>query len=78
MVNLALNLLWIPRYDIERAAIASTISYSLTLLAQLFLYCRLSGNSWIQVLIPTRMDLAFYLTVGRVLVKGLKKRTTSS
>ncbi|MFH1037101.1 MAG: oligosaccharide flippase family protein, partial [PVC group bacterium] len=55
-LNLALNWIWIPRFGIEGAAGASTVSYSATLLARLCVYCRLSGNSWKNVLLPRRDD----------------------
>ncbi|GAB4536623.1 MAG: flippase [Anaerolineae bacterium] len=58
--NVILNLVWIPRYGIAGAAWASSASYSLTLLARLFLYCRISGNSWIKVILPQPTDWALY------------------
>jgi len=58
--NIALNLLWIPRYGIVGAAWASTASYTVLFLVALFFYCRLSGNSWTKVLLPQRGDWALY------------------
>jgi O-antigen/teichoic acid export membrane protein len=75
-VNVALNILWIPRHGIEGAALASTIAHSISLLGQLILYCRLSGNSWGQVLIPKRADWTIYRLTGLALVKQLKERVT--
>ena len=57
-LNLALNCFWIPRFGIAGAALASTVSYSATFLARLALYCRLSGNSWKDLLLPRAGDLA--------------------
>jgi O-antigen/teichoic acid export membrane protein len=72
VVNVALSLLWIPKYGIEGAAMASTISYSASMIGQLILYCRLSGNSWVQALIPKRADWTIYRQTGLSLVKRLK------
>lgn len=58
--NIALNLLWIPRYGIVGAAWASTVSYTVSFLGALFFYCRLSGNSWTKVIFPQRGDWALY------------------
>ena len=58
--NIALNLLWIPRYGITGAAWASTVSYIVSFLSALFFYCRLSGNSWPNVIFPQRGDWGVY------------------
>lgn len=58
--NIALNLLWIPRYGIVGAAWASTVSYTVSFLGALFFYCRLSGNRWTKVILPQRGDWALY------------------
>jgi O-antigen/teichoic acid export membrane protein len=64
VTNLILNVFWIPRYGITGAAWASTVSYSLTLVARLFLYCRISGNSWTKVVFPQRGDWTLYRRTG--------------
>lgn len=58
--NIALNLLWIPRYGIAGAAWASTVSYTVSFLGALLFYCRLSGNRWIKVVFPQPGDWALY------------------
>lgn len=65
MTNVILNIVWIPRHGITGAAWASTVSYTLTLMARLFLYCRLSKNSCANVLIPQKGDWALYWKVGK-------------
>ncbi len=65
--NVALNLLWIPRYGIVGAAWASTVSYSVSFLMALFLYCRLSDNRWTKVVLPQRGDWALYWKTGKAL-----------
>ena len=62
--NVVLNLLWIPRYGIVGAAWASTVSYTVSFFSNLFFYCRLSRNSWSEVVLPQRGDWALYLRVG--------------
>ena len=65
--NVALNLLWIPRYGIVGAAWASTVSYTVSFLSALFFYCRLSGNRWTSVVLPQRGDWALYWKTGKAL-----------
>ncbi len=65
VLNLGLNLLWIPRLGITGAALASSVSYAATLLARLVIYGRLSGNSWTRVLIPRPGDLSLLLRMLR-------------
>lgn len=38
--NIVLNVVWIPRYEIAGAALASTVSYGIILVVRQFLYCR--------------------------------------
>ncbi|MDH7596428.1 MAG: flippase [Methanothrix sp.] len=63
--NVALNLLWIPRYGIAGAAWASTVSYMVLFLSTIFFYCRLSGNQWTVVLFPQREDWELYWKMGK-------------
>lgn len=65
--NVALNLLWIPRYGIVGAAWASTVSYTVSSLGALFFYCRLSGNPWTKAVFPQRGDWELYWKTGKAL-----------
>lgn len=56
VINIALNLAWIPAYGIRGAALASTVSYGMVFLIELIFYCRISGNNWTVVIIPQRED----------------------
>jgi len=58
--NVTLNLYWIPRSGITGAAWASTVSYGITWLVRLVVYCRLSGNRWTIVILPQRGDWELY------------------
>jgi len=68
VVNLTLNVLWIPKYGISGAALASTVSYSFSLVFRILLYRRLSRNP-LRVLVPKRMDWQLLLR-GCVLLGG--------
>jgi len=74
IINIVLNVLLIPRYEIAGAAWASSISYTFILTARLFLYCRLSGNRWTKVVFPQRGDWALYLKTARALLKWAQIR----
>lgn len=74
IVNLGLNFFLIPRYSIEGAAWASTASYSIALIIVLAVYCRISGNSWMKVLLPQQGDWALYWRTGVALSQWAKAR----
>ena len=74
VVNVVLNILWIPRYGIAGAAWASVASYGIALVIVLIVYCRLSGNSWIEVLFPQRGDWPLYRRTGVALGQWVKVR----
>jgi O-antigen/teichoic acid export membrane protein len=59
-VNIGLNILWIPRFGIEGAALASTVSYNILLIEVLFIYSRISGNPIAKILFIQRADFTFY------------------
>jgi O-antigen/teichoic acid export membrane protein len=66
VVQVLLNLYWIPQFGSTGAAWATTISYGLTSLAWLFLYMRLSGNSLATVVLPQTSDWHLYRQLGRL------------
>lgn len=55
VTNIALNILWLPRYGISGAAMASSVSYSLSTVIRAVIYCHLSGNL-LTVLLPRKSD----------------------
>jgi len=57
VVNVALNLALIPRYGIDGAAAASSISYLVTAVLTLVVFHRLSGRGWAETLVIRRSDL---------------------
>jgi len=60
VMNIGLNVLWIPKHGIIGAAYASSVSYTVALLIALIAYCRLSGNHLTDILVPRRSDLEMY------------------
>ena len=60
IVNIILNVLWIPTYGIMGAAGASSLSYMMALIAHLEIYRRLSGNNWRIILIPRWEDFNLF------------------
>jgi len=75
ITNIILNILWIPRYGIAGAALASTISYSVTLITQIFIYCKLSGAAWTKILFIQKGDWALYCQTGRAFGFWVKGKT---
>ncbi|MCK4420356.1 oligosaccharide flippase family protein [candidate division WOR-3 bacterium] len=59
-VNIGLNILWIPTFGIEGAALASTVSYIVQTIGRLLIYRKISGNSIIKTVFVHRSDLKLY------------------
>ena len=76
VVNVAINLWLIPRYGIDGAAVASSVSYLLTALLTLIVFHRLSGRGWIETLVIRRSDLVALLGALRAGVARLRGRRT--
>src|SRR4030095_1273448 len=57
VLNVILNLLWIPRWGISGAAASSSVSYLMVLVLHLALWSRTLGGSWTRTLLVTRSDL---------------------
>ncbi len=66
VLQVALNLVWIPRYGASGAAWATTVSYGITLAVRLWMYMRLSGNSWATVIVPQPSDWLLYRQLARL------------
>lgn len=76
--NIILNVILIPKYGIIGAAWASSISYSLATIIKILAYCRLSGNSVSDVLLPQRSDINYYLDISRRIKQKTGLFTTRS
>lgn len=70
-VNVALNVVLIPRFGISGAAWASTISYSAVAVLTTIVYLAVSGASLADVLVPRRSDLVL---LGRATKSMLGRR----
>jgi O-antigen/teichoic acid export membrane protein len=56
VLNIGLNLLWIPRYGISGAAAATSVAYVSGCLITAGIYLRLSGVSWLDLILLRRED----------------------
>ena len=70
-VNVALNLILIPRFGIAGAAIATTSSYSITAFLMLFCFVRESGCELLECVIIRRADISDFL---KILHEGFLQR----
>lgn len=73
IVNVILNIIWIPKLGIEGAALASTVAYTVRFLGTLIIYCKISGNSYADVLIIRKSDFIFYKRYLYSMIKKLRK-----
>jgi len=74
VLNVSLNLLWIPRYGAAGAALASAISYSCNFCSRMWAYQRIAGTPWHQILWPTHLDWEVYRdTLARIRAKMTSK-----
>lgn len=69
-----LSILWIPKYGIEGAAWASTISYISSSIVTVLLYIRISGNSLRTVVFPRKTDWILYWQIGKSLSQWVGKK----
>jgi O-antigen/teichoic acid export membrane protein len=76
IANLAANLVLIPEFGINGAALASTISYTFTAALTLILYRRLSGQGLRETLVVRRSDLIRVWDAVRSRFASLQPRGT--
>lgn len=68
MINVACNVLFIPRFGIEGAALATSIAYGVNLVLRLAIHSRITGSRWADSMLIRRDDfarLALLLRRGR-------------
>jgi O-antigen/teichoic acid export membrane protein len=70
VVTITLDLVLIPRLDIVGAAIASSVSYTLSALLLIMFFVRETGASLSEVLLPTSEDVKMLLSVVRLRVRS--------
>jgi O-antigen/teichoic acid export membrane protein len=77
VLNVVLNIIWIPRYGIIGAAYATSISYTFAFVAITAIYSRISGNPISKILFIQKSDIPIYknfiLSVVSSLVSKRKK-----
>jgi O-antigen/teichoic acid export membrane protein len=74
VVSVLLALLLIPRYGIEGAAWAFSISCALLFAVMVAVYSRISGNRIAQIIFIQRSDLEYYRLFFRKVAQGIKSR----
>ena len=72
VLNIILNILWIPKFGILGAAWAATISYTVMLLITLVIYSKISGNRITDLLFLKKSDLALYRNFLIIIKEKLK------
>jgi len=60
ILNVVLNIFWIPMWGIAGAAWATTVSYLLMFIITVLVYRKLSGNKIVDILLPHKSDFQYY------------------
>lgn len=76
IVNIAVNLVLIPRFGIVGASAASLISYSMSALAATFVAARLAGASPLEFWLPVKSDLGLALASLRAMRRRMARKAT--
>ncbi|OIO34864.1 MAG: hypothetical protein AUJ70_00145 [Candidatus Omnitrophica bacterium CG1_02_40_15] len=63
VLNIILNIILIPKKGIIGAAWASVFSYTAASIGALYIYCRITGNLWTQVILPQKDDFKAYVRI---------------
>jgi len=75
LLNIILNILWIPKFGIAGAAWATSISYTFAFVVISIVYSKISGNNIWNVVLPHRSDFYFYKDlVGKIISNILRKK----
>ncbi|MFA6190590.1 MAG: flippase [Candidatus Staskawiczbacteria bacterium] len=60
ILNIILNLFWIPKWGINGAALATTVSYTVMFLVTIAIYIKVSGNKTRDIILIKKEDLITY------------------
>ena len=60
VLNIILNIIWIPKWGIMGAAWATAVSYSVMFIITVFVYGRISGNEIKDIILPQKSDFQYY------------------
>lgn len=63
ILNIILNIFWIPKWGITGAAWATVVSYLFVFIVTIFIYSKISGNKIKAVILPQKSDLSFYKNI---------------
>lgn len=64
LLNIILNIIWIPIWGINGAAFATTISYTIMFLITIIFYTKISDNKIIDIILIKKDDFKFYKEVA--------------
>ena len=77
ILNIILNILWIPRWGIQGAAWATVVSYLTALIVTVFIYSKISDNKIKDIIFFQKTDIGFYKSV-LINLKNLKMRVLNN
>jgi O-antigen/teichoic acid export membrane protein len=60
VLNIILNILWIPKFGIAGAAWATSASYTFAFAVVAIVYSKISGNEMWSIILPQKADFLFY------------------
>lgn len=63
VLNIILNILWIPKFGIAGAAWATSISYTFAFIIIVIVYIMISGNSILNIILIQKSDIALYRNI---------------
>jgi O-antigen/teichoic acid export membrane protein len=69
IINIILNIIFIPIWGVNGAAVATTISYSLTFFVKLIIFCNETKVNYLSVILFNKDDVALYIKI----IKGLRR-----
>jgi O-antigen/teichoic acid export membrane protein len=74
ILNLAANVILIPRFGIVGAASASLISYTAMTVMMVFVSCRISGLSPAALIVPRKGEFLMLRSVALIVIARVKGR----
>ncbi len=72
ILNIILNILWIPKFGINGAALATSISYTFSFITIIIIYSKISENNLFNTIFLQKTDFKLY---KRILIEVLKTKT---
>lgn len=72
IVNIILNLVFIPKWGFYGAAVATSIAYSLTFILKIWVFCFVTKSNVFSLLFINKLDISLYKQLFNNLARGLK------